>query len=110
MDEHSLKYVNLCEDESDESDDETDFTVPPNCELPHFLNNDYKWNECVKRTKTLQEYCSLIGQIMNQNIMKDDEIRIMFIITSDIVIRHRYLSPHWRLLQQHAYFCNHDIM
>ena len=32
----------------DESEDEIDIGVPCNCELPHFLNMDKKWNDCVK--------------------------------------------------------------
>ena len=47
---------------------------------------------------------------MNLNMTKDNKIRIIMIITSDIVAVHRYLSPHWRVLQQHAYFANHDIL
>ena len=94
----------------DESEDEIDFKGPENCELPHFLNTDEKWNECVKRTKTMYQYCQLIGTITNLNMSTNDKIRIMMVITLDIVMTHRYLSPHWTMLQQHAYFANDDIL
>ena len=38
--------IDISGDESEE--DEIDFKVPENCELPHFLNTDEKWNDCVK--------------------------------------------------------------
>ena len=94
----------------DESEDKVDIGVPQNCELHHFLNTDKKWNDCVKRTKTLPQFCQLIGQITNLNMTKDNKIRIIMIITLDLVAVHRYLSPHWRVLQQHAHFANHDIL
>ena len=102
--------MDACVISEDESDDEIDFSVPLDCELPPFLDTDFKWNECVKRTRTLHDYCSLIGQITNHNMTKDNKIRIMMIITSDITITHRYLSPYWRVLQQHAYFSGRNIL
>ena len=93
------------ETDSDSSSEEIfEFPIPNILCLPNFLNNNYKWNKCISETKTLQQYCSLIGKITNLNIRREIKQQIMVLITSDIVIKHRNFSPHWRLLQRHALF------
>ena len=100
------------ETESDDSsgDENYEFTAPTDIDLPNFLNTDYKWNECISQTESLQQYCSLIGKITNLSIHKEIKREIMLIITSDIIIKHKKFSPHWRLLQQHAFFQDINIL
>ena len=86
------------------------FTAPTDIDLPNFLNTDYKWNECISQTESLQQYYSLIGKITNLSIHKEIKKEIMLIITSDIIIKHKDFSPHQRLLQQHAFFQDINIL
>ena len=97
-------------DSSSSCEENFDFPLPENIILPQFLNSDFKWNYYVSKTKTMQQYCSLIGRITNLNIRKNLKKQIMLLITSDIVVKHRNLSPHWKLLQQHAFFHDENIL
>ena len=97
--------------DSDYSSDEDCVIFPlPHCLLPTFLNTNFKWEQCVIKTKTIQQHCSLIGRITNLNMTHEDKMQIMLYITSDIVTKHRHLNPHWKLLQQHAYFSDYNLL
>ena len=97
--------------DSDTSSSDEIYEFPaPDCHLPTFLNTNFKWERCITRTKTMQQYCSLIGRITNLNMTKKNKMEIMLFLTSDIVLKHRTLNPHWKLLQRHAYFSNCDLL
>ena len=86
-----------------------DYTLPE-IEVPDFLNNDYKWNKNVMETISLSDFSRLIGKITNCNLDDEDKRTVMFYITTDIVMCHRYLSPHWNLLQYHTIFAGMGIL
>ena len=86
-----------------------DYTLPE-IEVPDFLNSDYKWNKNVVETISLSDFSRLIGNITTCNLDDEDKRTVMFYITTDIVMCHRYLSPHWNLLQYHAIFAGMSIL
>ena len=90
-------------------EDELVYNIP-DIKLPEFLNTNEKWNKCVRESKSLENYCHLIGRITHTGLDTDEKCSVMFHITTDITLYHRYLIPHWKLLQCHVFFNDVDIL
>ena len=100
------------DDDSNESDYSSDtYEYPaPSINLPHFLCTNYKWNETVQKTDSMQSYINLIGKITNLNFPDEGKYVVMYFLTNDIVDKHKNLNPHWKLLKQHALFSKVDFI